>query len=70
MAGMFRLPDVFIMQTNPLTSRYATLIDAECNTLVMTAEATARVPKENPGKKTVRQAVGEKGKTGDAVRGG
>lgn len=45
----------------------ATLIDAECNTLVMTAQATARVPKENPGKenpgkKPSGRPSGKKGK--------
>jgi hypothetical protein len=56
---MFRLPDGFITRGNPLTFGTTTHIDAECNTLVMTAEAAARVPKENHGK---NRPAGKKGK--------
>jgi hypothetical protein len=55
-------PGGFMMGTNLLTSGTTTLIDAECNTLVMTAEAAAREPKENPGKKPSGKPAGKKGK--------
>jgi hypothetical protein len=59
---MFQLPGGFMTKPNPLTSGTTTLIDPECSILVMTAEAAARVPKENPGKKPSGRPAGKKGK--------
>ncbi len=60
---MFRLPErAYYANETPPPPGTTTLIDAECNTLVMTAEAAARVPKENPGKKPSGRPAGKKGK--------
>jgi hypothetical protein len=40
-----------------------TLIEADCDTLVMTAGAATRVPGNNPRKKNIRQACRKKEET-------